>query len=381
LSTANIHRTPAADRSGPGRVVFIDIAKGISIILVVLFHSRLGAVQPGLIADLGLLRMPLFFFLAGAFFSFSKPPARLIAQKFDTLLKPYFATLCVAFLVEGLVRGEPLGGYVIKLFYGTRPGRLWGPMWFLTHLFLVAVFAYFLFHRLRLPRWSVPLKWTLLLIMLAIGSAVLGDGPRPRHPLPYRDVVLLGLPWGIDLLLVTTPFFLAGSFLKETILRWESTPPALVVLTLAVFISIASLTDAKITLYSGVYSDPLLCTAAAACGIYLVLTTARGISTVPGLGELLRFVGQSSLFILIFHRITELTLLRVLAAFTPDRPVVLLLAVFLLSLAVPIGLRSVFARVPVLAKLYFPRVPNVRLHAGTTSPALPLAASAPQKPL
>jgi len=164
-------------------------------------------------------------------------------------------------------------------------------------------------------------------------------------------------------------------------LRWESTRPALVVLTLAVFVSIASLTDAEIKLYRGVYSHPLLCTTAAACGIYLVLTTARGISTVPGLGELLRFVGQSSLFILIFHRIIELTLLRVVPAFTPERPAPLLLAVFLLSLAVPIGLRYIFASVPLLARLYFPRVQDARQHAGTDSPDLLPAGLAPRKPL
>jgi len=47
------------------RVEHIDIAKGISIILVALFHSKLKLFAPDIINSMGLFRLPLFFFLSG----------------------------------------------------------------------------------------------------------------------------------------------------------------------------------------------------------------------------------------------------------------------------------------------------------------------------
>lgn len=46
------------------RIEFIDLAKGICIILVVMYHCGLGGLIPG---D-KLLRMPLYFVLSGLFF-------------------------------------------------------------------------------------------------------------------------------------------------------------------------------------------------------------------------------------------------------------------------------------------------------------------------
>lgn len=67
--------TGAQDRPrAEGRIVWIDVARGIAILLVVLFHAGMFAVPTGLApawwTDLNLafalLRMPLFFLLAGA---------------------------------------------------------------------------------------------------------------------------------------------------------------------------------------------------------------------------------------------------------------------------------------------------------------------------
>ncbi|WP_081365719.1 acyltransferase family protein [Alteromonas mediterranea] len=53
---------------GTDRAKHIDIAKGISITLVVLLHSQLAPYIYFITEPLSLVRMPLFFFLSGFFF-------------------------------------------------------------------------------------------------------------------------------------------------------------------------------------------------------------------------------------------------------------------------------------------------------------------------
>ncbi len=75
------------------RYLHIDIAKGISICLVAMFHSQLGNYYPSIIDPMGLFRMPLFFLLSGIFFSWNPEPHYFFTKKFDSLLKPYFVVL------------------------------------------------------------------------------------------------------------------------------------------------------------------------------------------------------------------------------------------------------------------------------------------------
>jgi len=51
-----------------GRVEHIDIARGISITLVAMFHSHLKFSIPEVIEPMSLFRMPLFLVLSGVFF-------------------------------------------------------------------------------------------------------------------------------------------------------------------------------------------------------------------------------------------------------------------------------------------------------------------------
>ena len=75
------------------RIGFIDIAKGIGILLVVLAHNDLEAYAPFLHKVIYSFHMPLFFFLSGMFFRPETPFWQLIRKRFDSLLKPYFFTL------------------------------------------------------------------------------------------------------------------------------------------------------------------------------------------------------------------------------------------------------------------------------------------------
>ncbi len=50
------------------RVEHLDVAKGITILLVAMFHSNIPSYIPYIIEPLMLIRMPFLFFISGIFF-------------------------------------------------------------------------------------------------------------------------------------------------------------------------------------------------------------------------------------------------------------------------------------------------------------------------
>ena len=70
----------------PQRIVHIDIAKGIGILLVVLAHNGLQAYAPFLHQFIYAFHMPLFFFLSGMFFKPEVGFLELLKKRFNSLL-------------------------------------------------------------------------------------------------------------------------------------------------------------------------------------------------------------------------------------------------------------------------------------------------------
>lgn len=115
------------------RVVWVDIAKGIGILLVVYAHIfSFGS------SCIYLFHMPLFFFLSGIFFT-PVSIRKTIIKKFQTLILPYFffAAIFIPFKYCWLyMSGQPLPPFGVhslsRSFFNV-------PLWFLFVLFCVTV--------------------------------------------------------------------------------------------------------------------------------------------------------------------------------------------------------------------------------------------------
>ncbi|MEW8384709.1 MAG: acyltransferase family protein, partial [Candidatus Thiodiazotropha taylori] len=186
------------------RVKHVDIAKGISITLVAMFHTKLRIFVPDIVDPLSLFRLPLFFFLSGIFFSWAAAPGAFVSHKFEALLKPYLVVLLSLFLL-GFISGEDDSvERLVGIFYAVGDTIEWIPMWFLPHLFAVFLFAYGLFRWLKFSDWSIGAKALFLLLLLGVGSEFI-------DAFWYREVNLLGdayqlpgLPFSIDIVLITS---------------------------------------------------------------------------------------------------------------------------------------------------------------------------------
>lgn len=119
------------------RIEYIDIAKGLGMILVVIGHSINGMSFPGL--WIWSFHMPLFFILSGLCFTDNKYPTFIpfLKKRIKTLLLPsiYFSLL-VAVLSFILLKRNIFPDLTVNL-----PGALW----FVLVLFFTEIFYYPIF--------------------------------------------------------------------------------------------------------------------------------------------------------------------------------------------------------------------------------------------
>ena len=339
------------------RVQFIDVAKGISICLVAMFHSQLLHLIPQIIVPMGLFRMPLFFFLSGVFFSFKPTPGVFFLKKAEALLKPYFAVLLTVMVVTLLTETttKSWSQLLIGLFYGVGNTLQWVPLWFLPHLFALYGFGYLICRYTPFTKLPVLLRYSVLMLMLVMGTVTVDlFWEREVTWLDYPNP-LPGLPFSIDLLFITSVYFLLGALLRNSIIHFT---PNFIALSLAflVLVLIICYTDATINLNRREYLDPVFATFGALCGIYTVLSIAWGMGKIHWLRKSFSIIGSASLFILIFHNWIGENLYKLLASDQPDSVYNFVLGLFtlLLSISVPILIKWVVAQSNFLSLFFFP---------------------------
>lgn len=158
------------------RLPFIDLLKGVCIILVVLYHSNPRFPQ------LSLLRMPLYFALSGLFYSSYSSFAVFAVKRINRLLVPFLFFFSIAVVYEAAAC------YLKQDYSNLLPRNVFSesmtvdiPLWFLLSLFEVAMYYY------------VVTKIKNLVVQTVVVVTI-----------SYLGYCLNG--WGIDL-----PFFLDSS--------------------------------------------------------------------------------------------------------------------------------------------------------------------------
>lgn len=141
------------------RESWVDYAKGLGIILVVLGHVNRGLYNSGIYLSektfhaidtfIYNFHMPLFFFLSGLFFIYSierRGKKDLIVNKIDTILYPYIIWSLIQGSIEILL--SQYTNNKTSLF--TVLSLLWEPraqFWFLYALFMVFVFSTLIYNK------------------------------------------------------------------------------------------------------------------------------------------------------------------------------------------------------------------------------------------
>ncbi len=288
----------------PSRIAYIDTAKGFGILLIVLGHNDLAAYHPTLHKFVYSFHIPLFFFLSGLFFRPERTFWETAQRRFQTLLRPYLFAIFLIYLGEAAFSNMTfpvIVGRIVKSLYATGHYIDWVQLWFLPHLFAVALFAWLVWRSVlgRIPTLAVRLA--VLFVLLALGVMVMPF----FWPFwaPMLEIELYGLPFSLDLVLASGFFFLLGYEVNrlspERWLAWPAVLPAALGLLLAMVLVLPPALDFNTRTYPSLWIN----TAEALLGIAMILSLARALEAawLEPLARVFRYFGRISLVILVFH--------------------------------------------------------------------------------
>ena len=197
--------------TGRQRLRYLDVAKGIGLILVIFGHLfRYGGRFSTLIFS---FHMPLFFIISGYCFNPEQQEniEGVIGKKIQSLIIPYLF-YCISGTIISLIvplwRSElSLKTYFNQVFYLAAPEEAHvGQVWFLVCLFFVEVFAYVIYKYILKDRpwWFV----TLILCLLAFIGYHSGE-------IAGYYFTLGRMPWKLDSSITALVYYLIGYYLRK----------------------------------------------------------------------------------------------------------------------------------------------------------------------
>lgn len=275
------------------RIEFVDLAKGITILIIALTHTY-GDSGGRALEILSIFKVPTFFALSGLFFSTYDSFNTFIKKKINQLVIPLLFTFIVLSLPWTILLELHSGGSIsinnllfipdtYKLNFGMAPGA-----WFVLCLLLIVLFFYLIY---------IISKGNLFVLSLVAFSAGISGY--------LLNVIDVSLPIWIDTALTSMPFFLMGMVLGRysVILRSDLSSTkwwvALIISALIFGYSIHMLGDGYIFYAGNRYSVNLICLfMGGGAGVLLVILISKIINKLP----LISFIGRYSLIMLLTHQ-------------------------------------------------------------------------------
>jgi fucose 4-O-acetylase-like acetyltransferase len=339
------------------RIEYLDIAKGIGILLVVLGHNDFEVISLFLQRLIYSFHMPLFFLLSGYFLNTAVPFGDFVKKRFHALLKPFFFTIFLIYFTS--ISFEKMGfntaiTRIVKSLYGSGAYLDWVQLWFLPHLFAVSIYAYLfitLAGKLR-NRW---VTWGILLATLAIAIPFL----NVFYPFPLsilgKDYELQGLPFSLDLVLATGFFFILGHELRQVTTEKTFDNWLILVATGGIVLLLNILFPYEIDFNIRLYESFLVNTTEAILGILFILALARQLELrTTRLASFLKYLGSISLIILLFHVPIQAFWAQKVVNVTGNFPLGILVG-FLMGVIGPILIYEIFIRFNPVAAFWFGR--------------------------
>lgn len=273
------------------RIKWIDSAKGLAMICVVLGHMSIGWMDDIVFA----FHMPIFFVLSGYMMGMRHHTVNgeYVQNKFRSLMKPYFITcFCIIcmdvinnnlllddartevvtnIIANDLIRGFFASG-TIDTFGGVQlPGRI-GAIWFLPAMFFSVVVSQYMINRFDMKR-----QFAVAGLLLSLGII-------------SRDFIWL--PFSIQAACSAVIFIIIGYYMKDALFVRIKLWIALPVLVLGIILKYS-----HIYIVTAYYEDPLFSIITAVAGIAVIVWIAKRIENF----RLINYIGKHSLIFLCVH--------------------------------------------------------------------------------
>lgn len=270
------------------REAWIDTAKGIAILCVVIGHSDLNS---EIINIIFWFHMPAFFIIAGYLF---RPEKNYLQDRAYRLLIPYLCFSILVFILNIVIGNPPsyialiVGGRALDDYY-----PLFAPFWFITCLFVTQVIFY------NLLRFKTATQIFIVFLFFILAHA-------ESYLLPNIDSYFFAhthlhflIPWDADVALIAVGYYAIGFFARQrsSILHGNMIAISLIffmtILTLDLFEVIDYLLDMKYVVYNNILLD-LLVPLSMTLILFRVSRLLKGIT-------LLNIMGNNTMIIMYLH--------------------------------------------------------------------------------
>ena len=310
-----INHADSNDKNGSStkeRYLFIDIAKGIGILLVMFAHVNY---TPAILTYIYAFHMPLFFVLSGMLFQKEKYRsfAQFLKKRFLTLICPYaffyLVSLVINFGISVAAQGitpDLINQYFhsfLQMFIAQNSASVINaPLWFIPCLFAVELIYYFI----------VKMKTAFVLIVCMILTCA--GWLLESEYLTLGNVVS---PWSLDSALFAIGFYAVGNIsfqkVKHIISKIETSKYRIALavggaLLCALLLAPIAYLNGKISLGSKVLNNGILLYLSGIIGTMGVLL----ISVVLVKSKFLRYCGQNTFCLMSTHHLIRNVLVAVL---------------------------------------------------------------------
>lgn len=327
-----VNKDPSQIGGGKNRIQYIDLAKGICITLVVLYHVFYNLhYLPPVIKTLSLFRMPLYFFLSGLFFKEYEGFFGFFLRKVNKLLIPFFFFYVVTsfampniLLLFGhtVIHKESLGISGIWAFIAKEEFSN-SPIWFLWALFLVNI----CFYTILVPIKKLTSNKNLIAMSITVIGFSIGFIGTAYLAVPPR-INILGF---VDSAMSALPFFVMGYLFNrftEILVpnKWDKYLPIIVMLCFIITFYVGGNCSYKRNIY---HITPILQYVCGMTGTLGVIFLAKILRNIP----FLTYWGRYSIMILVSHALLLQVYIPIARKLLSDIPqIVMVIVIFIATM-------------------------------------------------
>ncbi len=276
------------------RIDFVDLTKGVCIILVVILH--VGLQIEGVFERIAshpvvsCFRLPLYFFISGIFFKSYEGLWGFFVRKINKLVIPFIFFYVSAFMLKYIVSKILPGTFqlpvqfsdMLVVFHGHDLIKFNPPIWFLVALFNCNIMFYIL-HSLR--EKHLPLMFLSTLIIGVLGF--------------YMRDLGIELPFYLDVAMTALPFYVAGFWIRRYNFflyphRFDKVIPLFVVVAIVFLFFVGFDPGMRTNTYNG---NIIQFYSAAFTGIVMIMLLCKRIKKV----RLVSYIGRYSVITLGIH--------------------------------------------------------------------------------
>lgn len=279
------------------RLSWIDVLKGLGMVLVMFAHASLpDAIRKYIYT----FHLPLFFCISGYLFSLRKYDTfiQFVKAKSKTLLVPYLAFSLFNYLFYLLfsrfantVAENPLKPFW-GIFVGVR-GTEWticnGTLWFVLALFISEILLYLIIKLTKDDNRKISL---ILILFSVLGYC-------------YNVFIGIKLLWNIDVSLVAVTFVGMGYLIKKLDLINKVDNYINVIIFMVLNLVFGTL-NTEINMFSGIYGNYIYFYLASITGTIGMILICKKVKS----SKILEFIGQNTFVYLAIHQYVVYSVLK-----------------------------------------------------------------------